>query len=357
MNSEKGIDTMKRMIWVAAAALVAMPVHAQDVERVPSRVAAVYNLAGNVEVVRGSGSDVVVRIERGGRDAAELRVETGEIRGRETLRVIYPADEIVYPEMGRGSNTSTSVRSDGTFSDGGNRGRGDRVRIRGRGDGLEAWADLTIEVPAGGEIEVYLATGEVIADGIDGDVSIDTGSGEVTAMDIDGSLEVDTGSGRVLARGVNGGDVIIDTGSGRVEVSDIRGREIEIDTGSGSVKGYGVEADILSVDTGSGSIELETVSANDVLLDTGSGSIEIELLTDVDRLDADTGSGSITVYAPAGLGADVEIESGSGGIDLDFPVEVRTVRRDHVVGTIGDGRGEINLDTGSGTIRLLRTRN
>ncbi len=93
------------------------------------------------------------------------------------------------------------------------------------------------------------------------------------------------------------------------------------------------------------------------MLDTGSGSIEIELLTDVDRLEVDTGSGSITVYAPADLGAEVEIETGSGGIDLDFPVEVRTVRRDHVVGTIGDGRGEINVDTGSGSVRLLRMRN
>ena len=113
----------------------------------------------------------------------------------------------------------------------------------------------------------------------------------------------------------------------------------------------------MGVDTGSGGIELETVSATDVVLDTGSGSIDIELLTDIDRLDADTGSGSITVRAPAGLGATVDIETGSGGIDLDFPVEVRTIRRDEVRGTIGDGRGEINIDTGSGSVKLLRTRN
>ncbi len=88
-----------------------------------------------------------------------------------------------------------------------------------------------------------------------------------------------------------------------------------------------------------------------------SGSIDIEILTDIERLDADTGSGSITVRAPAGLGATVDIETGSGGIDLDFPVEVRSVRRDQVRGTIGDGRGQINIDTGSGSIRILRTTN
>jgi len=348
---------MKRLIRIAtlAAVVAAMPVSAQEVERISGRDVAVYNLAGRVEIVRGSGSDVVVRVDRGGRDAEMLRVETGEIRGRSTLRVIYPDDEIVYPEMGRGSNTSLNVRSDGTFSDGGS-GRGDRVRIRGRGDGLEAWADLVVEVPAGREVEINLAVGEVEADGVEADLSIDTGSGAVTALDIVGSLEVDTGSGSVVVRGVEG-DLLVDTGSGRVEVSDVRGREVEIDTGSGGVRGYGLSADLVGIDTGSGSIELEAVSASEVVLDTGSGSIDIEMLTDIDRLDADTGSGSVTVRAPAGLGATVEIETGSGGIDLDFPLEVRTVRRDHVRGTIGDGRGEINIDTGSGSVRLLRSSN
>jgi hypothetical protein len=345
---------MRKLVWVAAV-LVAMPVGAQEVERVSGRSVAIYNLAGRVEVVRGSGSDVVVRIDRGGRDAGSLTVETGQIRGRETLRIVYPDNEIVYPEMGRGSNTSLSVRDDGTFSDRGD-SRGDRVRIRGRGDGLEAWADLVIEVPDGRDVEVNLAVGEVEADGVDGNLSIDTGSGAVTAFDIAGSLEVDTGSGSVTVRGVEG-DLFIDTGSGRVEASEIRGREIEIDTGSGGVRGYGLSADVIGVDTGSGSIDLEGVSAAEVTLDTGSGSIDVEMLTDVDRLDADTGSGSITVRAPAGLGATVDIETGSGGIDLDFPIEVRSVRRDQVRGIIGDGRGEINIDTGSGSVKLLRTRN
>jgi len=340
---------------LVAAALIAVPVGAQEVERISGRSVAVYNLAGQVEVVRGSGADVVVRVMRGGADASALSIQTGEIRGRSTLRVIYPDDEIVYEDMGRGSNTSLSVRSDGTFSDGGNN-RGDRVRIRGNGDGLEAWADLVIEVPAGRDIAVYLAAGEVSADDIEGDVSIDTGSGPVTATAITGSLNVDTGSGSVVARGIEG-DLWVDTGSGRVEVSDVYGDEIEIDTGSGSVTGEGLNSEVLGVDTGSGSIQLEGVTAADVLLDTGSGTIDVELLSDIDSFDADTGSGSVTVRAPAGLGASVEIETGSGGIDLDFPVEVRSIRRDHVRGSIGDGQGNMRIDTGSGSIRLIRTRN
>ena len=117
----------ERGLIALAAILATAPISAQEVERVSGRSVAIYNIAGHVEIVPGSGSDVVVRIARHGDDADRLSIETGEIRGRETVRVVYPADQVVYPEMGRGSNTTQRVRDDGTFSDGG-RGRGDQVR-------------------------------------------------------------------------------------------------------------------------------------------------------------------------------------------------------------------------------------
>ena len=345
---------MKRMAWVVAA-LVGAPVGGQEVVRVSGNDVAIYNLAGRVEIMRGGGPEVVVRIGRGGRDSASLRVETGDVGGRPTLRVIFPDDEIVYPEMGRGSNTTVSVRDDGTFGDGGG-SRGDRVRIRGSGTGLEAWADLLIEVPAGRTVSAYLAVGAMDASGVAGNLRLDTGSGRVTASDITGALDIDTGSGSVTVSGVDGG-LNLDTGSGTVDVSDVRGEEVRIDTGSGRIGVTGVEAGVFRVDTGSGSVELARISSTDVVVDTGSGRVEIELLTDVERLVVDTGSGGITVRAPADLGAMVEIDTGSGGIDLDFPLEVSSVRRDRVRGRLGDGQGTIRIDTGSGAVRIQRLAN
>lgn len=344
----------RTMVGCAFAVLVAAPLRGQEVERVAGRSVAIFNLAGHVEIVPGSGSDVVVRIARGGADAASLQIETGTVRGVSTLRIVYPHDQIVYPEMIRGSSTSVTVREDGTFSRW-SEGRGDRVQIRERGDGLEAWADLVIEVPAGRELSVYQAVGEVAAEGVEGEVAIDTGSGAVRAVDTSGPLSIDTGSGTVEVRGV-AGDLLVETGSGRVDVADVRGGEIAIDTGSGRVTGAGLSAESVTVETGSGAIELQAVAAPAISLDTGSGSIDVELLEDVDRLHADTGSGSVTVRAPDRLGAVVEIETGSGGIDLDFPADLRSTRRNRVEGTIGDGRGEIRIDTGSGGVRLTRGR-
>ena len=53
----------------------------------------------------GAGNQVVVDITRGGRDAAKLKVATGEVHGFQSLRVVYGADQIVYHDMGYRSRT------------------------------------------------------------------------------------------------------------------------------------------------------------------------------------------------------------------------------------------------------------
>jgi len=139
-----------------AVALLAIPAYAQTSRQVlKGDSVAIYNLVGELRVEAGSGSDVTVEIQRGGADAAKLDVQSGPLRGRETLRIIYPDDVIVMPEWGRGWNTTLRVRDDGTFGE--EHGRHDRgdwfregheVRITGRGrDGLEAYADLRVSVP------------------------------------------------------------------------------------------------------------------------------------------------------------------------------------------------------------------
>src|SRR5207245_150120 len=76
---------------------------AQATERktVPGADVAIYNLAGVLRLEQGSGAGVGGGSPRGGGDAAKLRIETGEIRGRQTLRVMYPDDDIVYDALGR----------------------------------------------------------------------------------------------------------------------------------------------------------------------------------------------------------------------------------------------------------------
>ena len=321
------------------------------------RHVAIYNLVGQVNVQPARGSAVTVDVSFGGPDGNELRVETGDIGEAETLRVIYPDDQITYSEWGRRSRTELRVRGDGTFSDNDWRGRssGDRITISGRGGGLEAHADLTIAVPAGQRVSVYLAVGEAIIENVNGDIRMDTHSAPVFASGTSGTLTVDVGSGQVEVRGAEG-EVNLDTGSGSVDVSDVSGISLLIDTGSGSVTAVGVAVDDLNIDTGSGRITAERVSARDIMLDTGSGSVELEVTQNADNIEIDTGSGGVRVTVPESFGANVDIDTGSGSIELDMPITMRRWQRDHVQGTIGDGSGRLHIDTGSGSIRILTGR-
>ncbi len=60
------------------------------------------------------------------------------------------------------------------------------------------------------------------------------------------------------------------------------------------------------------------------------------------------------LVVPPTQGAELEIDTGSGGIDVDLPAENVQVRRSHYEGRIGDGRGRIRIDTGSGGVRVTR---
>ena len=339
-------------VIAAVAAMVPVPLQAQESYSLRGDRVGIWNLAGEVEVVAAEGDEVRVEMRRGGADAGRLDVEIGEIDGWQTLRVIYPSDRIHYDGRGWHGGTEVRVRRDGTWS-GDRRGGGDRVRISSRGSGLDAHADLRIRVPSGQELDLYIAVGRITASNVDGRIRLDTYSGGVEARRMAGHLMIDTGSGSVEVAGMDG-DLHVDTGSGSVRLSGMAGESLFVDTGSGGVDGDGVRVDRLEIDTGSGSIELRRSAARDIELDTGSGSVTAELATDVDHLVVDTGSGSVNLWLPDDLGAEVEIETGSGGIEVDFPVMATRRGRDELRGTIGDGGGRIQIDTGSGSVRLRR---
>lgn len=342
-----------RLMTSTAALAVALPLAAQESYTVAGSDIAIYNLAGEVTVTGAAGRAVTVEVRRGGSDGGDLDVQVGELDNRQTLRVLYPSDRISYAAGRQGGRTTLRVRSDGTWGGdgGGFFNRGDRVQISNRRGGLEAHADLHVGVPEGQRVAIYLAMGVITASNVNGDVLLDTHAGGVRARDMTGRLMVDTGSGSVEVIGMDG-DLGIDTGSGSVRVADVTGDDFGVDTGSGGVQADGVAARRILIDTGSGGITLRRASAPDVRLDTGSGSVEAELADRIDRLVVDTGSGSVMLRLSADLDATLAIETGSGGIDVDFPIMVTHRSRDELHGTVGAGNGRIIVDTGSGGVRI-----
>jgi lia operon protein LiaG len=312
----------------------------------------IYNLAGHVDVVAGTGPDVVVEVRRGGHDAGMLKVESGPIGGKSTLRVIYPKGRIIYPEGHAGTN-HIHVSTDGTFGHKGMDFLGHEASVDSHGSGTVAWADLRVLVPSGHACEVRLAVGAVSATGTEGPLTLDIYAGSVSASKVRGALSIDTGSGGVDVNGLDG-DLNVDTGSGGVRLSSVRGKNVHVDTGSGSVTGSDVTCADLLVDTGSGEVVLEKVATPRIKVDTGSGGVTLGLLQDVENVLVDTGSGGVTLRVPPMLGAVLEVDTGSGGIDSQVPLT--SVHKDdgELHGVIGDGNGRIMIDTGSGGVKLLK---
>jgi lia operon protein LiaG len=348
-----------------AVALFAIPAaaHAQTSRQVlKGDSVAVYNLVGQLRVEAGTGSDVTVEIQRGGADAAKLDVQSGPLRGRETLRIIYPGDVISMPEWGRGWNTTLRVRDDGTFGE--EHGRHDRggwfregheVRITGRGrGGLEAYADLRVSVPKGKNVALFLGVGKAFVSNVDGVIRVYAASADVAADRTRGSLRIESGSGNVDLR-TAAGDVSLSTGSGDITVSGVDGSSLKLETGSGSVTLTDGRAPTVHVETGSGNIEATASSGDDLSFETGSGDVDVALVATFRSVHIETGSGDVTLKVPPTIGAEVDLDTGSGDIDLGgLSLQVRRLAHDHVTGTIGDGKGRLSIETGSGSVHLQK---
>jgi lia operon protein LiaG len=342
---------------LANASFLAMTACAQPaVERfvLPGQRIEICNLAGAVRIIQGTGTRAEVLVTRGGRDATRLRIEQDEQGDRSRLSVIFPDRRVVYPRKHGFGRSTIVVTENGCFAEGhgfvlGNR----KVTIADGGAGMQAWADLEVRLPGGYQTTLHLGVGEVVAQDVDGELTLDVAAASVEAQRTAGSLIVDTGSGNVVLRG-NRGEISVDTGSGGVELSDLSGSQLKVDTGSGDVTGRNIEAEDLLVDTGSGSVGLDDVRSGSISIDTGSGGVRVGLLSAPHALMVDTGSGGVTIQGPADLGAQVELETGSGGIQSDYAMTVTGKDHGYLRGTIGDGRGRIKVDTGSGGVSIRR---
>ncbi len=197
---------------------------------------------------------------------------------------------------------------------------------------------LTVLIPEGkGNFDT------VLLDTVAANVSV---SG-LTAKD----LSLDTTSGDIYAVGlVVSGKLKADSTSGKLELTHVSADVLAVDTTSGSVSvvGDGVFSKVTAEST-SGKL---TMSGNFVSLDadTTSGDIQITLSGGYDRLNLQSTSGDVLLeFSNTTNGFDAKIDSTSGKIAVDFPVEIRGNRY-----TSGDPTGEIRVETTSGNITFRK---
>jgi hypothetical protein len=311
------------------------------------------NMIGKVDVVAGSGDAFRVLVSVHGEDASEDLLEFVTEEGSQSALVIkFPLDDhtkYVYPELG--SHSSTTIHFHDENDHGGSWLKkvfsgfnGKKVTVKGKGNGLEMWADVTIEVPARSILEVRHGVGEIEATTLEADLSLDTNSGQITVENLKGDLLADTIEG----------EVNVDTGSGSVYVANCKGSEVKVDTGSGSVEAEMIDCSYLLIDTGSGKVEASGIKADKAKIDTGSGSVTLHLdRMGEGRFVVDTGSGSIELILPGDASARIVADTGSGSVKNKVEgANVTVAARDELEMTVGAGAARVTLDAGSGSITV-----
>jgi hypothetical protein len=139
------------------------------------------------------------------------------------------------------------------------------------------------------------------------------------------------------------------TGSGRETIEGISG-PVEANTGSGGIRITDV-SDEVRARTGVGSIELDRIKGR-VEANTGSGSIRAS--ETAGQVTARTGSGGVNIQLPASGGFDLHARTGSGQVTINPPItmEYFTGGRRDVRGKIRGGGPLLELQTGSGGVRV-----
>lgn len=325
----------------------------------------VENLAGAITVEGGADAvEIIAEVHAEDRGlASSLSLDVRESGDRVNIRVLYPVDRHSTFHYDKGSKGNWRTKTN--YQD-------ERITVTGqkKGDAVTLWADITVRLPDGVNIDIDNAVGDLDASQVrgavrfdtgsgqtrivsgEGDVEVDSGSGNVSVENHRGDVEADTGSGNVMLSGIQG-DVLADTGSGNVTLEDVAG-DVEADTGSGSIELRDVRG-ALELDTGSGGIRgTGIVASGTVSADTSSGGVDLDGdFTDARSIAIDTGSGSITLSGalPA---MELDIDTGSGGIDVDVPgLEILERDKDELTArTQGGGQVRVGLDSGSGSITV-----
>lgn len=276
----------------------------------------------------------------------------------------------------------------------------DREREGDRNTYLASTVDTVLPLAKNGGVEIRLHSGEVIVTGWARSEVRVRGTSERGRLSVEGSsshIEIDartrgrlgdtrvevsvpegtrlTVSGNstdVTVRGVKGevdvetanGDVVIDNAASRVSFEVMSG-DVQISHVQGNLRGEAMSGEIdvtdvtgeVEVETVSGDLTLRNVRSRYVRAETVSGSVEFDGRTETGgRYDFASHSGDVHLLLPATLGATISVETFSGTIDSDFPIELVPGQRHgkEYEFKVGDGGARIAATSFSGGIYIQR---
>ena len=128
-----------------------------------------------------------------------------------------------------------------------------------------------------------------------------------------GALDMSTITAPLRARGLSGTDVTLDSVSGDMRAANISAIALTLRQVSGGILAQELNCDQLSVRTVSGKVRLSEASCLNVRLNGVSGDQRVEFLRPFERVDVNTVSGDVELYAPL-TQADIALRAVTGRV-------------------------------------------
>jgi DUF4097 and DUF4098 domain-containing protein YvlB len=207
------------------------------------------------------------------------------------------------------------------------------VSARGR-TGMSGMVDYEVTAPAWMALDLGGMYAEVTIEGTRAPVKVQTLEGNITLRGGAESITLNTVNGRIDVSGARG-RVELHAVSEGIVVSDVRG-DVTAETVSGDIELRGIDAKMVDVQTVSGDLVYDGR-----IVEGGSYSLL-------------THSGEITVAIPEGANATIGVATASGDIvsNLNLTADRKTRRRQTF--RIGSGSANVDLETFSGDVSLVR---
>jgi DUF4097 and DUF4098 domain-containing protein YvlB len=208
------------------------------------------------------------------------------------------------------------------------------VHVSAKGEwGEPVYAEFEITVPRGMALEFAGASLEVDIEGAVGDVSVSTAEGGITLVG---------GSGNVGLNAVDG-DITVSGAAGKIAINAVDG-DVSVTESNGAIAVTAVDGDVT----------LEGITSENISVNAVDGDITYDgTITDGGRYVLSTHDGDLYVTIPDGSNARISIDTFSGDLDTDFPVELEgDFGKKRISFTVGTGKALVELSAFDGTISL-----
>jgi len=213
---------------------------------------------------------------------------------------------------------------------------GGTVHLSAKGEwGEPVYAEFDISVPRRMALELNGATIEVSIDGTQGDVSVSSAEGDISLAG---------GSGNVALNAVDG-VVTVSGAQGKIAINAVDG-DISVSRTSGAIAATAVDGDVA----------LEGITSDNVSVNSVDGDVSYRgTITDGGRYVLSTHDGDLDVVIPGGANARISIDTFSGDLDTDFPVQFEgDFGKKRISFTVGTGKALVELSAFDGTISLRK---